>query len=78
MESKPYIWLCGGVSVNHHTLSDFRVGHAEALDALFTQVIASLVDKKLVKVSRISQDGTRVRACAAPAVFVVKCGLMSC
>ena len=25
-------WLCGGVSVNHHTLSDFRVGHVEVLD----------------------------------------------
>src|SRR5438067_3799624 len=22
-----YRWLCGGVSVNYHTLADFRVGH---------------------------------------------------
>jgi transposase len=57
LESKPYQWICGGVSINHHTLSDFRVGHATALDELFTQVIASLVDKGLVKVHRISQDG---------------------
>jgi transposase len=63
-ESDPYKWLCGGVSLNHHTLSDFRVNHAAALDRLFTQVIVSLVDKQLVKVYRISQDGTRVRACA--------------
>jgi transposase len=62
-ESKPYLWLCGGVSLNHHTLSDFRVGHAAALDELFTQMIATLVEKKLVSVHRISQDGTRVRAC---------------
>ena len=62
-ESKPYMWLCGQVTLNHHTLSDFRVGHAAALDKLFTQVIVSLVDKKLVSVHRISQDGTRVRAC---------------
>lgn len=68
-ESKPYQWLCGGVSLNHHTLSDFRVGHAQALNELFTQVIASLVDKELVKVSRISQDGTRVRACAGAGSF---------
>lgn len=60
---RAYQWLCGGVSLNHHTLSDFRVDHAAALDDLFTQVIVSLVDKKLVTVSRISQDGTRVRAC---------------
>jgi transposase len=58
-ESRPYQWLCGGVSLNYHTLWDFRVGHAKALDELFTQVIASLVDKGLVKISRISQDGLR-------------------
>lgn len=68
-ESRPYRWLCGGVGVNHHTLSDFRVGHAAALDALFTRVIAALVGKGLVKVSRISQDGTRVRACAGAGSF---------
>ena len=27
-ESKPYQWLCGGVSLKCHTPSDFRVGHA--------------------------------------------------
>jgi transposase len=68
-ESKPFQWLCGGVSLNYHTLSDFRVGHARALDELFTQVLASLVDKGLVKVTRISQDGTRVRACAGASSF---------
>ena len=68
-ESKPYQWLCGGVSLNHHTLSDFRVGYGKALDELFTQVLASLVDKGLVKVHRISQDGTRVRACAGASSF---------
>jgi transposase len=69
MESRPFQWLCGGVSVNHHLLSDFRVGHADALDALFTQGIAALVDKNLVKVKRISQDGLRVRASAGAASF---------
>jgi transposase len=68
-ESRPYRWLCGGVGVNHHTFSDFRVGHAAALDELFTQLIAALVDKGLVKVSRISHDGTRVRACAGAGSF---------
>ena len=68
-ESKPFQWLCGDVSVNYHTLSDFRVGHGAALDALFTRVIATLVDKGLVKVFRISQDGTRVRACAGASSY---------
>jgi transposase len=68
-ESRPYQWLCGGVSVNHHTLSDFRVSHGAALDELLTQVIAALVQRKLIKVYRISQDGTRVRACAGASSF---------
>jgi transposase len=69
LESRPYLWICGGVSVNHHLLSDFRVDYAEALDALFTRSIATLVDQGLVTVTRISQDGTRVRACAGAASF---------
>ena len=68
-EGGPYRWLCGGVTLNHHTLSDFRVGHGAAVDALFTQVLASMLDQGLVKVHRISQDGTRVRACAGAASF---------
>jgi transposase len=64
-----YRWLCGSVPVNHHSLSDFRTGHEQALDALFTQVVARLVRAKLVSVERISQDGTRVRASAGAASF---------
>lgn len=68
-ESKPFEFLCGGVTVNHHLLSDFRVDHGKALNTLFTATIASLVDKKLVKVRRISQDGLRVRAAAGAGSF---------
>ena len=68
-ESAPFRWLCGGVSVNHRLLSDFRADHAEALDGLFTQVLVTLVDKKLVRVSRISQDGVRIRVSAGSSSF---------
>ena len=68
-ESAPFRWLCGGVTVNHRLLSDFRIDHSDALDKLFTQVIATLVDKKLVRVSRISQDGVRVRVSAGSKSF---------
>jgi transposase len=68
-ESRPYQWLCGGVSVNYHLLSDFRLERAQALDQLFTQVIAVLVKKGLVKVKRITQDGVRVRAGAGASSF---------
>lgn len=62
-------WLCGGVSVNYHTLNDFRVGHEEKLDDLFTQVLATLVHHQAVRVDCISQDGTRVRASAGIGSF---------
>lgn len=57
------------MSVNHRLLSDFRTAHGAALDEQLTHVVASLMDKDLVKVYRISQDGTRVRACAGAASF---------
>lgn len=68
-ESAAFRWLCGGVTVNHRLLSEFRTGHAAALDALFTQVIAALVDKDIVTVSRVSQDGVRVRMSAGASSF---------
>src|SRR5271157_1091574 len=69
VDSAAFRWLCGGVTVNHRLLSDFRTDHGAALDALFTQVIASLVDKEVVQVSRISQDGVRVRVGAGAGSF---------
>ena len=55
-----YRWLRGGVSVNYHTLSDFRVAHQAALDDLLTQSIAVLVHRGIVTLARVAQDGTRV------------------
>jgi len=68
-EHAAFRWLCGGVSVNHRMLSEFRTDHGEALDQLLTQVIATLVDKDVVKVSRISQDGVRIRVGAGASSF---------
>jgi len=68
-ERAPFRWLCGGVGVNHRMLSDFRTDHGEALDQLFTQVSTSLVDQELVAVSRVSQDGVRVRVSAGAGSF---------
>jgi transposase len=65
----PYRWLCGGVKPNHHSLSDFRVGHGDKLDDLMTQLLAALMKEKLVKLKRVAQDGVRVRASAGAASF---------
>lgn len=64
-----YRWLCGGVEVGYHTLSDFRSKRGEALDGLITQVLALLMKRELVDLSRIAQDGTRVRASAGASSF---------
>lgn len=55
-------WLAGLRTVNHHTLSDFRVDHAEALRELFTQVLALLTMNKLITLERVATDGTKIRA----------------
>jgi transposase len=64
-----YRWILGGVSVNHHSLSDFRVQHAEYLDEVLTHSVAVLMDQGLVTLKRVSQDGIRVRASAGAASF---------
>jgi transposase len=64
-----YRWICGGVSVNYHLLSDFRVGHGPALDELMKQVLAVMMKQGLVTLDRLAQDGVRVRASAGAASF---------
>jgi len=64
-----YRWICGGVSMNYHTLSDFRTRHVELLDRLLTQSVASLMAEGLVTLDRVAQDGMKVRANAGAASF---------
>ena len=64
-----YRWILGGVSVNHHSLSDFRVQHGEFLDRVLTHSVAVLMKQKLVTLKRVSQDGIRVRASAGASSF---------
>jgi transposase len=64
-----YRWLCGGVSVNYHTLSDFRVGNADLLDRLLAEHLTALADAKLVDLDTLAQDGVRIRANAGAASF---------
>lgn len=62
-------WLCGGVGVNHHTLSDFRVGQASWLDEQLTRSVAALLAQGVVTMNRVAQDGLRIRAHAKAASF---------
>jgi transposase len=73
-----YLWICGGVSVNYHTLSDFRTGHGEFLDELLTESVGTLMHAGLVTLRRVAQDGMRVRASAGAGSFRRRKTLESC
>jgi transposase len=64
-----YRWLCGGVSVNHHTLGDFRVESADLLDRLLSEHLAALAEAGVVNLDKLAQDGVRVRANAGTGSF---------
>lgn len=73
-----YRWICGGVSMNHHTLGDFRVAHEEVLSGLLSQVLAVLMRQGIVTLDRVAQDGLRVRASAGKSSFRRKPSLEEC
>jgi transposase len=64
-----YLWLCGEVGVNRDLLNTFRSSHPEALDRLMTETIGILLHHDLVSLSRVAQDGMRVRASAGTSSF---------
>lgn len=64
-----YRWLCGGVSVNYHTLADFRVAHEVLLDDLLIKNVAALMAAGVIDLDTLAQDGVRVRAGAGASSF---------
>jgi len=68
-EHDAYRWLRGGVPVNYHMLSDFRVARQAALDDLLTQIVGCLLAGEVVSLNQVAQDGMRVRANAGAASF---------
>jgi transposase len=64
-----YQWICGGVPVNYHSLSDFRSVSADLLKGLLTQSVAGLLSQGLVELKRVAQDGMKVRASAGASSF---------
>jgi len=64
-----YRWLCGGVSVNYHGLSDFRTAHPELLERLLTEHVAALSVAEVIDLDEVVQDGVRVRASAGTKSF---------
>ena len=73
-----YQWLCGGVSMNYHTLADFRTAQGAFLDTLLTQGVAVLLAAGVVTLERVAQDGVKVRASAGAASFRRRTTLEQC
>jgi hypothetical protein len=71
-------WICGGVGVTAHTLSDFRASRREDFDLLLTNSVAVLMHQELLDLSRLAQDGMRVRANAGTASFRRRKSLEEC
>jgi transposase len=64
-----YRWIAGGVPLNYHGLSDFRIAHVEVLDRLLTESVTALIAEGVVSLVEIAVDGTKVRANASRESF---------
>jgi transposase len=64
-----YRWIAGGVPVNYHGLSDFRVAHVALLDRLLSDSVTALIAEGVVSLEEIAIDGTKVRANASRGSF---------
>lgn len=73
-----YQWLAGGVSLNYHTLADFRTQHPAVLDQLLTDSVATLLHEELIDLQRVAQDGVKVRASAGASSFRRQATLETC
>jgi len=70
MEHEPgFRWLTSLEIINHTTLSDFRKAHKEALDDLFTELLAVLEAAGHVDLEQVMHDGTKIQAQASPGSF---------
>src|SRR5271157_1656533 len=78
VDSAAFRWLCGGVTVNHRLLSDFRTDHGAALDALFTQVIRRWWTRKWCKSAASARTACGCGLAPGRAVSAAKSVWRSC
>jgi transposase len=64
-----YRWIAGGVPLNYHGLSDFRVENGDIFKRLLTESVTALVVEGTVSLEEIAIDGTKVRANASRGSF---------
>ncbi len=73
-----YQWLCGGMSVNYHSLADFRSDNTTLFNQTLTESVAALLHEGLIELERVAQDGMKVRASAGAASFRRQPSLQAC
>ena len=64
-----YRWLLGGVTVNYHTLSDFRTEAGPVLNRLLSSSMAGLISSGAVRVDTLAVDGMKLQAAANRGTF---------
>jgi transposase len=64
-----FFWLTGGLAINAHTLSDFRIQDADILEDILAHSVERLRQRGVIDLDRVAQDGVRVRASAGAASF---------
>ncbi|MCB0392816.1 MAG: transposase [Bdellovibrionales bacterium] len=68
-DHRGFIWLAGGNTISHHTLSKFRSQNSDLFEDLVIQSIAMLVNKELINLEEVAQDGVKIKANASTATY---------
>ena len=68
-EHHAFIWICGGILMNYHSLSDFRTRGGDKFLTLLQESIALIWKSGIWQPETIAQDGTRVKANAGSGLF---------
>ncbi len=68
-DHRGFAWICGGISIGHHVLSNFRSKHCELFEDLVVQTISILVSEELIELKEVAQDGVKINANASKESF---------
>lgn len=64
-ESVPMRYICANLHPDHDTIAAFRRRFLPKLEPLFEQILATACEMKLLKVGKVSIDGSKVKANAS-------------
>ena len=62
LENDVYRWIAGDVSVNYHSIDDFRSKNAEQFDEVSAQLLGILQKEGFLKLKRVGVDGVKIKS----------------